>query len=168
MTKNEKTELAVENAVRKQIEDDLCARATMYGLRTVFDFIPESFVKASASFAGGCGSAGGTCGAYCSALLAVGLCFNSTMAEESVNPAEFERTASKFNEFRERFLAEYGTVLCPEIHKKLFGRSYLLTDPAQFAAFMALPGHVERCAEVVAAATRIAAEMILSGGPNGE
>lgn len=162
MTKQEKIELAVKNAVEKQIEDDLCSRSAIYGLSTVFDYIPDDMVKASASFAGGCGSASGTCGAYCASLLAVGLKFNSTMEEERDNPEAFGRTAAAFNEYRDRFMAVYGTVLCPEIHKKLFGRSYILTDPEQANEFLNLPGHVEKCAEVVGAAARIAAEMILA------
>lgn len=162
MTKQEKIETAVGNAVRKQLEDDLCARSAIYGLSTVFDYIPQDMITATASFAGGCGSASGTCGAYCSCLLAVGLKFNATMEEERADPAAFGRTAAKFSEFRDRFLAKYGTVLCPEIHKQLFGRSYILTDPKQVDEFLNLPGHVEKCAAVVGAATRIAAEMILA------
>lgn len=163
MTKQEKIDTAVKNAVRKQIEDDLCARSAIYGLSTVFDYIPKDLITATASLAGGCGSASGSCGAYCSCLLAVGLKFNATMEEEAADPAAFGRTAAKFTEFRDRFLKEYGTILCPEIHKKLFGRSYILTDPEQVNEFLNLPGHVEKCSEVVGAATRIAAEMILEG-----
>lgn len=162
MTRQEKIELAVKNAIDRQLEDDLCSRSTIYGLSTVFDHIPDSMVKASASLAGGCGSASGSCGAYCSGLLAVGLRFNSTIDEERENPEAFGRTAAAFSEYRDRFMAQYGTVLCPEIHKKLFGRSYILSDPVQAKEFLSLPGHVEKCAEVVGAAARIAAEMILA------
>jgi hypothetical protein len=162
MTKQEKISKAVKNAVSKQIEDDLCSRSALYGLSTVFDFIPEEMVVASASFVGGCGAASGSCGAYCSCLLAVGLKFNSTMEEEKADPGAFGRTSSKFIEFRDRFLAEYGTILCPEIHERLFGRSYIFTDPRQMEEFLALPGHREKCAEVVGVATRIAAEMIMA------
>jgi C_GCAxxG_C_C family probable redox protein len=162
MTGREKIEKAVETAKRKQIQDDLCSRSALFGLASVFGYIPDAMIKASASLAGGCGSASGSCGAYCSALLAVGLKYNSTMEEEADNPAAFEKTAAAWSEFRDRFRAELGTTLCPEIHKKLFGRSYTLYDPEQAEAFLNLPGHAEKCAEVVGIATRIAAEMILA------
>ncbi|MCL2125645.1 MAG: C-GCAxxG-C-C family protein [Oscillospiraceae bacterium] len=168
MDKIEIVENAVEAAKKTQIRDDLCSRSTMYGLQSVFDFIPDSMVKASASLAGGCGSASGSCGAYCSGLLAVGLLLNSTMEEEAGDPASFEKTAAAFNEYRDRFMAELGTTYCPEIQKGLFGRSYRLYDANELKDYMALPGHAEKCAEVVGLATRIAAEMIVehnSAGP---
>ena len=153
---------AVEVAKQTQVRDDLCSRSAMYGLKSVFDFIPDSFVVASASLAGGCGSASGSCGAYCSGLLAVGLKFNATMEEESGDPGVFlSKTAAAFNEYRDRFTEAMGTTLCPEIQKQLFGRSYRLYDPAEVGEYLSLPGHAEKCAEVVGVATRIAAEMLL-------
>jgi hypothetical protein len=165
MTKQEKIDTAVKNAVEAQIRDDLCARSTMYGLSTVFDFIPESVVTGAASLSGGCGSASGSCGAYCCGLLAVGMYHNAAMREELEDPAAFERTRVHFMGYRDRFKAVYGTILCPEIHKQLFGRSYILDDPADVGEFLALPGHQIECSKVVATATRLAAEMLLEAEP---
>lgn len=163
MTKQEKIDAAVAAAIEAQLRDDVCARSALYGLSTVFDFIPQEMIKATASLAGGCGSASGSCGAYCSGLMAVGLQRNSTIEEELENPEAFGKTAAAFSEYRDRFKAVYGTILCPEIHEQLFGRSYTLYDPVEVEEFLNLPGHVEKCAEVVAAATRIAAEMLTEG-----
>ncbi|MCR4431159.1 MAG: hypothetical protein NUV45_09105 [Tepidanaerobacteraceae bacterium] len=69
------------NAVEAQKRDDICARSTMYGLKSYFDFIPEEMVTATLSLAGGTGGGSGSCGAYYSGLLALGLKFNPTMAE---------------------------------------------------------------------------------------
>ena len=162
MTDQEIIDGAVEAAKKTQIRDDLCSRSAIYGLQSVFDFIPDALVKASASLAGGCGSASGSCGAYCSGLLAVGLKYNSTMEEEADDPEAFpKKTAAAFNEYRDRFLTAMGTTLCPEIQKKLFGRSYKLYDPDEVGEYLSLPGHAEKCAEVVGTATRIAAAMLL-------
>ena len=161
MDKQELIEKAVATAKQTQIRDDLCSRSAIYGLQSVFDFIPDSFVTASASFAGGCGSASGSCGAYCACLLAIGLKFNSTMEEEQIDPAAFERTAAAFSDYRDRFLAVMGSTYCPDIQQKIFGRSYKLYDPDDLKEYLSLPGHAEKCAEVVGAATKIAAEMLL-------
>ena len=161
MSKEEIIKKAVDAAVEAQIRDDVCARSVMYGLKQVFDFIPEELVTASLSLAGGCGSASGSCGAYCAGLLAVGLKYNSTMEQEKTNPDLIETGCRKFTEYRDRFIKEMGTVMCPELHKKVFGRSYILTDPVQHEEFMYLKGHAEKCAEVVASAVRIACQMIL-------
>ena len=162
MTKTEKIEKAVDTAKKTQIRDDLCSRSAIFGLQSVFDFIPDSLITASASLAGGCGSASGSCGAYCSCLLAVGLKYNSTMAEEEQNSDAFiQKTAVTFNEYRDRFRASLGTTLCPEIQEQVFGRSYKLYDPGEVQEYLSLPGHAEKCAEIVGIATRIAAEMLL-------
>ena len=161
MDKQDIIEKAVETAKATQVRDDLCSRSALFGLQTVFDFIPDSLVNASASLAGGCGSASGSCGAYCSGLLAIGLKYNSTMAEEAENPAAFEKTAAAFNKYRDRFMLTMGTTYCPEIQKKVFGRSYKLYDPDEVKEYLSLPGHAEKCAEVVGVATRLAAEMLL-------
>ncbi|MCD8017654.1 MAG: C-GCAxxG-C-C family protein [Oscillospiraceae bacterium] len=161
MTKEEKIEKAVSAAVEAQIRDDICARSAMYGLKQVFDFIPEELVTASLSLAGGCGAGSGSCGAYCAGLLAVGMKYNSTMEEEKTEPELIERGCEKFVEFRDRFLAAMGTIMCPELHEKVFGRRYVFTDPVQHEEFGNLPGHAEKCAEVVAAAVRVTCEMLL-------
>ena len=72
-----------------------------------------------------------------------------------------ERAMTGTQEYRDRFLKERGTILCPELHKQVFGRSYVFTDPVQHEEFMYLEGHAEKCAEVVASAVKVACEMLL-------
>jgi C_GCAxxG_C_C family probable redox protein len=163
MTKNEKIEKAVSAAKEAQVRDDICARSVLVGLKTVFDRIPEEMITATMSLAGGTGGASGSCGAYCCGLMAVGLYYNAPLEEERVNPEKKQIGSSKFNEYRERFKKEMGTVLCPEIHEKVFGRRYVLYDPVQHEEFLSMPGHQVKCAEVVGLAAKIAAEMILEG-----
>lgn len=163
MTKDERIKKAVDAAVEAQIRDDICARSAMYGLKQVFDFIPEELVTASLSLAGGCGAGSGSCGAYCAGLLAVGMKYNSTMKDEETDPDLIDIGCEKFIEYRDRFIKEMGTIMCPELHKKVFGRSYVFTDPVQHEEFGALEGHAEKCAEVVAAAVKVACEMMLDG-----
>jgi C_GCAxxG_C_C family probable redox protein len=161
MDKQHKIDRAVEAAKAAIIRDDICARSVLVGLKEIYN-VPEEMITASLSLAGGTGSASGSCGAYCCGLLAVGLRFNAPLEEELKNPAVKQKGAAKFCEYRDRFLKEMGTVMCPELHKKVFGRAYDLTDPADHTAFLSMPGHQEKCAEVVGVATKIAAEMILS------
>ena len=162
MDKHQLIESAVETARQAQIRDDVCARSVLIGLQSICDMIPDELVTASLSLAGGTGAASGSCGAYCSGLLGVGTVFNAPVDDELSNPALKMQGVDKFVEYRDAFLKKMGTVLCPEIHKKIFGRSYILTDPEQEMEFLTLEGHHIKCAEVVAAATKIAAEMILN------
>ena len=161
MDKQEKINHAVETAKAAIIRDDICARSVLVGLKEIFDVIPEEMITATLSLAGGTGSASGSCGAYCCGLMAVGLKFNATLDEELANPAVKQRGAGKFCEYRDRFLNEMGTIMCPGLQEKVFGRAYDLIDPADHEAFLSTPGHENKCAEIVGVATRIAAEMIL-------
>ena len=159
--KQEILDMVEKNAAEAQIRDDVCSRSTMYGLKYGFDFIPEEMVTSSLSLCGGTGISSGSCGAYCSALLAIGLKYNPTMAEESIDKSIMMRGIGKTLAFRDAFLKEFGTTMCPEIHKTLFGRSYNFLDGKQNEEFLNLPGHAEKCSTVVAKAARMAAEMIL-------
>ena len=164
MTQEEKKAIidkCVEEGVKAQIRDDVCSRSTLVGLKSYFDWIPDEMIKASASLCGGTGSASGSCGAYCCGLLAVGLKYNSTIEEELQDDEAFGKTAMHFSMYRDKFIAEMGSIMCQKAHEKLFGRSYNLLDDAEAQEFLTLPGHVEKCAETVATATRLAAEMLL-------
>jgi C_GCAxxG_C_C family probable redox protein len=160
LDKQTKIESAVSAAKAATIRDDICARSVLVGLKEILD-IPEEMITASLSLAGGTGSASGSCGAYCCGLLAVGLKYNAPLADELKNPALKANGAQKFREYRDRFMKEMGSVMCPECQKKVFGRAYDLIDTKEHEEFLSVPGHQVKCAEVVAVATRIAAEMIL-------
>jgi C_GCAxxG_C_C family probable redox protein len=165
MKKSEIIQSMVARAVEAQMRDDICARSAMVGLRSYFKDIPEEMVTATLSLAGGCGSASGSCGAYCSGLLAVGLKFNPTIEEEQSDPRARDRGALSFMEYRDRFIEVWDTTLCPEIHRQLFGQAFDLIDPIEHVAFLSTPGHEAKCAKVVASAVELAADMLLDKHP---
>ncbi|NMA25753.1 MAG: C_GCAxxG_C_C family protein [Clostridiales bacterium] len=162
MDKQQKIDHAVAAAKHAIIRDDICSRSVLVGLKDIFDDIPDEMITASLSLAGGTGSASGSCGAYCCGLLAVGLKYNAPLEDELKNPGIKQVGAAKFCEYRDRFLKEFGTVMCPELQRKIFGRAYNLVDPTEHMEFLSTPGHEAKCAEIVGAATRLAAEMILA------
>lgn len=162
MERQQKIDRAVEIAGAAMLRDDNCARSVLIGLQTISDEIPDEMITAAFSLAGGTGAASGSCGAYCGGLLGVGAEFNHPVEDELENKALQMEGVKKFSEYRDRFLGEYGTIQCPGIQEQLFGRSWDFTDPEEGGEFLTMEGHTEKCAEVVAAATRIAAEMILA------
>ena len=161
MTKEERIKRAVDAAIETHMKYSVCGRSAMYGLKQAFDFVPEEFVTASMSLSGGGGGAYGSCGAYSSALLVAGLKYNPTISQQEEDPSLFPPAQAKFNELRERFLNEFGTTLCPEIHKQLFGRTFDFTDPEEFEYYMNMEGRLEKCANTVARAVRITCEMLM-------
>ena len=61
----------------------------------------------------------------------------------------------------DRFIEEYGSPLCKDVQKKLFGRSFNLLDPKDYAEFEKAGAHVDKCPAVSGNAARWAAEIIL-------
>jgi hypothetical protein len=161
MDKQKMIDEAVNAAKAAQIRDDVCSRSVLIGLSTIFDDIPDEMITASLALLGGTGTASGSCGAYCAGLLGVGLKFCHPIDDELENPAFKLESIGKAVEYRDRFLAIHGTVLCPLLLEKQLGRSYYFTDPKQSEEFLALQGHAEKCAEIVGDATRVAAEMMI-------
>ena len=161
MDKQQMIDIAVESAKAAQIQDDVCSRSVLIGLSSIMEDIPDEMITASLSLLGGTGAASGSCGAYCAGLLGVGMKYNCTVEDGRVNPALMMEGIKKAAEYRDRFLAARGAVLCPLLHEKLFGRSYIFTDPEQEQEFLTLEGHEIKCAEIVGDATRIAAELVL-------
>ena len=160
MTKQEIIDLCAKTAREAQIRDDVCSRSTLIGLKAYFD-IPDDLIRASSNLCGGAGAASGSCGTYTCGQLALGLKYNSSVEEELENPELFDVTSRKFMEFRDRFLKEFGTTLCPEIHKQVFGRAYIYTKPEDAEAYFKITDHHIKCAATVERAIRLIAEMLL-------
>ena len=160
MTKQEIIDLCAKTAREAQIRDDVCSRSTLLGLKAYFD-IPDDLIRASSNLCGGAGAGSGSCGTYTCGQLALGLKYNHTPEEELENPALFDVTSAKFMELRDRFMKEFGTTLCPEIHKQVFGRAYYYYKPEDAAEYFTITDHHIRCADTVERATRLIAEMLL-------
>ncbi len=161
MTREEIIDLCGRTARAAQIRDDVCSRSTMLGLKAYFDWIPDDMIRASMNLCGGAGASSGTCGTFTAGLLAVGLKYNVPLEAEWKDPALQEINAGMFSAFRDAFLAEMGTTLCPEFQKKVFGRTYIFTDPADCEAYWKVADHAEKCADVVERATRVIAAFLL-------
>jgi hypothetical protein len=163
MTKEEILDLVGTAAREAQIRDDVCSRSLLIGLKAYFDFIPDEMIRASMSLCGGAGASSGSCGTYTCGLLAIGLKYNVPLEEEMKNPELQGINAAKFIEYRDRFIKEMGTTLCPEFQKKIFGRSYIFTKPEDNEEYWKVTDHNVKCAEVVEKAARLTAEMLLEG-----
>ena len=161
MTKDEILDLCGKTAREAQIRDDVCSRSTLIGLKAYFDFITDELIRASMSLCCGAGASSGTCGTYTCGLLAIGLKYNVPLEDELKNPELQDIGAAKFQEFRDRYLKAMGTTMCPEFQKKVFGRTFIFTNPADCEEYWKIEDHAEKCADVVERATRVIAEMLL-------
>ena len=138
-----------------------CARTILYSLQHFFDSIPDDLIRAASALSGGCAASGSSCGAYCGGLLAIGLELAPWIEDRSEEGREKRDRAQQAEyEFRDAFVKEFGSVLCPEIQERVIGRSWDLSKPEEFEAFIHAPEH-DRCSIVVSKAARLVAGILL-------
>jgi hypothetical protein len=109
-----------------------------------------------------CGDSG--CGGYSGGIIALSQ-FYGRLSENFLDP---ERTRRKSFDLAKRlhdkFIAEYGSVICRDIQQKILGRGYYLRDPEEFGKFEKAGAHAEKCPSVVGNAAKWTAEILLEEG----
>lgn len=140
-----------------------CSQCVIAALQDALDIRNDDIFKAATGLAGGGGGAiDGSCGSYAGGVLILGL----LLGRDRDNFGDLEgigfRNFELVRKFRDKYIQEYGSVLCPHIQTKVLGRPYYLIDPDEFKKFEDAGGHGDKgCPEVVGKAARWMAELIL-------
>lgn len=133
-----------------------CAQGTLLALQEEFGLGDAQSLKAATAMPG-VALRGETCGAVIGPVMAFGLAFGRDRSED------FEavlRATSAARRFCRLFEEEFGSCMCRDIHERLFGRSFDLTDPADVAEFAKM-GAARKCRVPAETAARIAGRIIL-------
>ncbi|MBS7622595.1 C_GCAxxG_C_C family protein [Candidatus Bathyarchaeota archaeon] len=118
----------------------------------------ETF-KAIDGLAGGLARSGnGTCGALSGGVAAISRRYGR---EEFPNLGERERCMTLAKKLHDKFMAEYGSILCKDIQTKILGRSYNFWDPKDREEFDRAGGHTDKCPDVVGKAAKWTVEILL-------
>jgi C_GCAxxG_C_C family probable redox protein len=138
-----------------------CSQCVIAALQDALENRNDDLFKAATGLAGGTGLAGDNgCGAYTGAVLVLG----SFLGRERNNFSDPEgirlKTHQLARKFRERFIQEYGSVICRDIQNKILGRYYYLADPQEYEKFHNAGAHDIHCPEVVGKAARWMAELL--------
>jgi C_GCAxxG_C_C family probable redox protein len=123
-------------------------------LAAVFDALgshQENVFQSATGLAGGLGLIGkSTCAALIGSVMVFGMVFprqRSKFDNDRENKYLSYQLAQKMYQ---RYMDQYGSVICHDIHREILGRSYDLRDPDARAAFEAAGAHDNKCTEVVA------------------
>jgi len=142
-----------------------CGQCVIAALQDAFDMPDDAVFKALTGHAGGGAIIGDSgCGAY-----VAGIAFLSGLrGRERGDFADLERhrfvsfaTARKLHD---KFIDEYGTVICRELHTKLMGRPFFLPDQDEMRKFDEAGGHSTVCPDVCRNGARWAAEVAFDEG----
>jgi C_GCAxxG_C_C family probable redox protein len=140
-----------------------CAQCVIGAIYEVFPGMRnEDIFRSASAFAGGVGlSTKGQCGALSGAVIVLSQIYGREL-KEIADPERKRFLAYKLGEtIVQKFLNEYGTVICADIQKKLMGKSFNLWNPEEWGEFEKIGGHNSVCPSVVGKATRWAAELIM-------
>lgn len=139
-----------------------CGQCAIAALQDTFDMRNDDIFKATTGIAG---SAGMLCDTGCGAYVAGAIFLSTLLGRERENIADPEgirfRTHELVRKLHDKFIDEYGTAICRDIHMNLFGRYYYMPDEDEFLKFDNDGGHTTVCTEVVGKAARWVAEIVL-------
>lgn len=139
-----------------------CPQCVLASLKETLGIGNESIFQASQGLSGGTAlSSQGTCGALTGGMIAISTLVGRTYQE--FTDGQKKRLVFKYTKFLyDRFIREYGSPLCCDVQKKLFGRSYNLLNKQEYEAFEKAGGHVYKCTSVAGNTAKWTAEIILN------
>jgi len=141
-------------------EHHCCSQCTVAALQEVFQI--KSKVLFSTSFALGGGFANtceGTCGALAGGAMIISY-FYGRRRVEFFKGIPNKKANYLTKELYDKFVQEYGSCLCKDVQKKIFGRSFNFWDEKEKELFEESGGHIDKCPAVVAKAAKWTAEII--------
>ena len=148
-------------AFKYEAERGSCPQSVLAAIKETLDIGDEATIKSADALAGGAAlSTKGTCGALAGGLLVISSLVGR--GYDDFNEGKKKRRVFKFSQqLYDKFLDEYGSPLCCDIHQKLFGRTFNLMDPIDYREFEKAGAHVDKCPDVSGNVAKWTAEIIM-------
>jgi len=164
--KQEILDMAYDKGFEYEKKYGYCSQSVLSAIQDVFGGIDDEVIQASHALAGGGALDGdGTCGGYSGAMMAISAFFGRKRDKFGEGEVVDWMDSSKLSkEVREKFMDEYGSTICNDIQKAVFGDSYNLWDPKEFEAFEEAGAHVDKCPSVTGNAAKWTANVLLGEG----
>jgi C_GCAxxG_C_C family probable redox protein len=169
LSKDQLLEKVSELGINFEKYSGSCSQCTVAALREILGF-EEIIVKVATSSCGGqAGFSTGACGGVVGGTIVLdyylGRPANLVSAVETMpqGMTELSRAMEASRSFGEKFVRGYGSILCPGVQTKIYGRSFNLQNPDDWKAFEAAGAHSDptKCMSVVGNAARWALETLL-------
>jgi len=148
-------------AFRYEAERGSCPQCVLASLYETLGVSDPKTIQASDAMAGGTSlTTEGTCGALVGGLLAIGSVVGRTYEDFTAGNRK-RRVFQYSKKLYDKFANEYGSIKCKDIHLKLFGRTFNLLDPKDYAEFEKAGGHVDKCPVVSGKTAKWTAEILI-------
>lgn len=162
MNYKEISEKAYKVAQKMEAEYGECSQATIRGLQEAYGEIDEDVVHNVGNFAAGVGLQGdGQCGAYSACVYFFGTKYARHVKDIDTSGNLFSGNTAKaladleagrilVKRLHTKFIEKFGSIICHQIHRKLYGRPYYLLDEDEVKKFLDVGGHdMEKGAPIV-------------------
>ncbi len=131
-----------------------CAQSTIAAVQDALEIRNDNVFKAASGFAAGCGLLrDGICGGYTGGIMSMSLFFGRKREKIDNDREETYRSYHMGCALHDKYIQEYGTIICKEIHIKIFGRSFDMWDEEEKQLFEEAGAHKDKCTTVVANAS---------------
>jgi C_GCAxxG_C_C family probable redox protein len=139
-----------------------CAQSTIAAVQDTLGLRNDFIFKAASGLAGGCGLFGdGTCGAYTGGSMLLSSFFGRRRSRFDDDRDEKKCANLMIKQLRDRYLAEYGSIICSGVQTKIFGRSFDLWSRQDREDFEQAGAHTDKCTSVVGNASAWTMEILL-------
>ena len=138
-----------------------CSQCTILAIMDALENRNSDVFKASFGFAGGVGNLSKMCGALTAGIMMISYAHGRELNNLSTQTEEEKRECMQMvRDLHDRYVEEYGSVECSDVHLKLFGRTFDQWDEEDFQEFLRLGGHVDKCTAVVGNVARWTVEIL--------
>jgi len=146
--KEELMQKAYDLAFKYEAEIGSCPQCVLSAIFETLEIEKPDTIQAVDALAGGTAlSTEGTCGALIGGLVAISTLSGRTY--ENFKKGDTKRRVFRYSKkLYDKFIDEYGSPICKDVHKKLFGRTFKLLDPQEYQEFEKAGAHVNKCPEV--------------------
>lgn len=139
-----------------------CSQGTILAIMDAIGKRNADVFKAAFGFAGGVASLSKMCGALSVGIMMISLEHGRELdALETQEEHDRRHCLQMVRDLHSRYLSEYGATECAQVDERLFGRSFDQWDEREFAEFLRLGGHRDKCTRVVGNVARWTVEILL-------
>jgi len=127
-----------------------CAQCTLGALFEMTGKREDMLFQASSALSGGMALSGdGACGGYSGGLLFLGTFAGRRWKHIAADKENQYKAYELAGKLREKFLITYGSIICRDIQKQLFGKSFQLNNKGVREEFEKAGAHRDKCTSVV-------------------
>jgi hypothetical protein len=144
-----------------------CGQCTLLAMFELLGRENDLLFQAASAMAGGMGLSGdGVCGGYSGGVMYTGSVMGRRLDKMKLDGDRPALNASHkmAQALRDKFLDTYGSVICADIHREIFGRDYCLRTQAVKNDFDQAGAHTTKCTMVIGMASCWIAGILYDNG----